>query len=430
MQSPTATRLVSALLAVALSGACVDSSLPPDGGGGFPPPPDPPTIDVLPPHWTTVPGKTKTFQAVDPVSSAPLLWLPPAELTAIGLDSHSITLSSGKPVGLFELHVQSSVAPEVVGLATIRVVPFEFIGTLGGLSGDASHEPLADVAVTRGDAEGALQRVFLALYDPAAGSNAVLVFDHAFTTLLETLPDRHFNPVQRPRVAADALGRAFWVEQYFDPASKQRARSLVRLGTGGELDVFDWTQAATGGLELVPGTDLACDDGGALFLMASDGISNVLVRFADPFAPGGSPQVLGPLAAAGSQVQLAVDAQGRLLVAVDALLERWTIPAAGPVEVEELTVLGAAPVDLDADADGTSYALFDTKLDVLDGEGQVVATLDSAEVGLPEPVPFEHLLGLGVDAAGNLRLADDPLADDAQLGMTSLRTFALDVQQP
>jgi hypothetical protein len=430
MKSTNVPRLASALLGCALASACVDSSLPPDGGGGFPPPPDPQTIDVLPAQWTTVPGKSQTFQATDPVSNAPLIWTAPPQLSVIAVESHSITLGSGQAKGLFQLHVASSVDPEVVGLAEIRVVPFGFSGTLGGLAGNAAHVPLADVAVTRGKGPTAQRRVFLALYDPAAASNAVLVWDHDFANELSALTGLHFNTAQRPRVAADAHGRAFWIEQYYDAVSGERARRLVRLGAAGELDVFEWTPAATGGLQLVAGTDLACDDDGTLFFLADDGLANVVVRFVDPFAAGALPQVLAPLAAAGPEVQLAVDAQGRLLVALDAALARWTIAPSGAVEIEPLADLGASPVDLDTDADGTLYVLFDTELDVLDGQGAVVATLQQAQVGLAAKVPFEHLQGLGVDGDGNLRIADDPLADDAQLGATSLRTFALDVQQP
>lgn len=430
MKPTNVSRLASALLGCTLVTACVDSSLSPDDGGGFPPPPDPQTIDVLPPTWTTVPGKSQTFQATDPLSNAPLVWTAPPELSVVAVGSHSITLGSGQPKGLFELKVQSSVDPLVVGSAVIRVVPFFFTGTLGGLAGNASNLPLADVAVTRGKGPTAERRVFLALYDPAAGTNAVLVWDHDFALELDALTGLNFNEAQRPRVAADALGRAFWIEQYYDPIVGERARRLVRLGAGGALDFFEWTSASTDGLQLVPGTDLACDDAGTLFFLGNDGLSNVVVRFVDPFAAGALPQVLAPLAVAGPQVQLALDAQGRLLVALDAVLERWTIAPSGEVEVEFLANLGAAPIDLDTDADGTLYALFDTELDVLDGQGALVATLQQAQVGLPAKVPFEHLQGLGVDGDGNLRIADDPLADDAQLGATSLRTFALDVQQP
>lgn len=431
MQCTTTVPLfASALLACALGSACVDSSVPADdGNGGFPPPNEPATIDVLPAHWETVPGKSKSFQATDPVSNAPLIWSAPPELSVIALESHSITLGSGQPEGLFELHVQSSVDPEVVGKATIQVVPFDFTGTLGGLTGSAAHVPLADVAVSRGTGPGAQGSVFLALYDEASASNLVHVFAHDFSGPIATVPDCHFNPAQRPRIAADAQARAFWIEQYYDASAAERTRALVRLNADGSLDTFDWTPDATGGLQLVVGTDLACADDGTLYFLAEDGLANHVVRFADPFAAGALPQVLAPIAAAGSQVQLAVDVEGRLLVALDGQLERWTIQPSGEVEVEPLADLGAAPVDLDSDADGTLYVLFDTELDVLDGQGQVVATLQAAEVGMAAGVPFEHLQGLGIDGAGNLRIADDPLLDDAALGLSSLRTFALDVQQ-
>jgi hypothetical protein len=297
------------------------------------------------------------------------------------------------------------------------------------LPGDAAHLPLADVAVSRGAGPGAQGSVFLALYDPAGGSNLVHVYAHDFGGPLATVPDCHFNPAQRPRIAADAQGRAFWIEQYYDAGAGERTRGIVRRNADGTLDVFEWTPAATGGLQLVVGTDIACDDAGALYFLASDGFQNGIVRFADPFAPPAQPQWIAPLAAAGPQVQLAVDAAGRLLVALDAALERWTVDPSGTVEVESLATLGASPADLDVDADGTLYALFDTELAVLDAQGEVVATLQAAEVGLADEVPFEHLLGLGIDAAGNLRIADDPLADDAALGTASLRTFALDVQE-
>jgi hypothetical protein len=432
MKCTTVPQSVPFLLVCALAGACVDSSASgDDGNGGFPPPSEPATIDVLPAHWDTVPGKSKSFQATDPVSNAPLIWTAPPELSVIALESHSITLGSGQPEGLFELLVQSSVDPEVVGKATIQVVPFGFTGTLGGLAGNASHVPYADVAVSRGTGPGAQAQgsVFLALYDEASASNLVHVFAHDFGTPIATVSDCHFNPAQRPRIAADAQGRAFWVEQYYDASAAERSRALKRLNADGSLETFDWTPDATGGLQLVVGTDLACADDGTLYFLAEDGLANHVVRFADPFAAGTQPQVLAPIAAAGSQVQLAVDAQGRLLVALDGQLERWTILPAGEVEVEPLTDLGAAPSDLDTDADGTLYVLFDTELDVLDAQGQVVATLQAAEVGMAAGVPFEHLQGLGIDGAGNLRIADDPLADDAGLGQSSLRTFALDVQQ-
>lgn len=423
----------SALLACALAAACVDSSLPADPDGGFPPPTEPPTIDVAPQAWKTVPGKSTTFSAVDPVSNKPLLWSPPAGLSVIEVESHSITLGSTGQWGKFELHVQSSVDSQVVGLAKIQVVPFGFSGTLGGLAGNAAHQPKADVAASGGaaaSARGALEaRIYLALLDPDAESNALLVYDHAFATLLETHEGLHFNNAQPPRIAADALGRAYWIEQYYDAALGERVRRLSRLDAAGVVDVLEWTPQALGGLQLVPGTDIACDDAGVLYFLANDGFQNGVVRFDDPFAAGAQPQWIAPLAAAGSQVELAVDAQGRLLVALDAALERWTLDG-GALEVEALADLGAAPADLDVDADGTLYALLDSELVVLDAQGLVVATVQKAQVGLPEKVPFEHLLGLGVDDAGNLRFADDPLADDPDLGVTSLRTFALDVQVP
>lgn len=429
MKATKVSRTVRALLVGALLASCVDSSLPPDDGGGFPPPPDPPTIDVLPPTWKTVPGKVMTFQATDPVSNKPLLWTPPAGLSVISVESHSITLGSGAAKGQFVLGVRSSVDSKVEGSAAIQVVPFGFSGTLGGLAGNAAHQPLSDVAVTRGKGPLAQRRTFLALYDTTAGQNVVQVWDHDFEVLLDASASAQFNPAQRPRVTADALGRAYWLEQFYDPATGQRSRRLVRRAADGTLAGFEWT-TATGGLEPAVGTDLACDDDGVLFLMASDGFSNVLVRFVDPFASGAAPEILGPLAAAGSQVQLAVDAQGRLLVARGSLLERWTITSTGDVEVDFLTGLGAAPIDLDVDVDGTLYVLFETELDVLDGQGQVVATLPAAQVGLPQKVPFEQLQGLGVDGDGNLRLSDDPLVDDPALGATALRSFALDVQVP
>lgn len=430
MQCVDVPRSASALLLCVLASACVDSSVPPDDDGGFPPPDEPATIDVLPPQWKTVPGKSKTFEATDPVSSAPLIWTAPPELSVIALEDHAITLGSGQPQGLFELHVQSSVDSKVVGKATIQVVPFEFIGTVGGISGDASQVPYADVAVSPGAGPGALGSVFLALYDEASAQNLVHVYGHDFSRPIATVPDRNFNPAQRPRIAADAQGRAFWVEQYYDADAGERTRGLVRRSADGTLDVFDWTPEATGGLQLVVGTDLACAGDGTLYVLAEDGLANHVVRFADPFAAGALPQALAPIAAAGPQVQLAVDPEGRLLVAIDAALERWTIQPSGEVEVEPLADLGAAPMDLDTDADGTLYVLFDTALDVLDAQGAVVATLQAAEVGLSAAVPFEHLQGLGVDGAGNLRIADDPLVDDAALGLSSLRTFALDVQAP
>lgn len=429
MRATRTSRRTWALLVGALLASCVDSSLP-DDGGGFPPPPDPPTIDVVPPTWKTVPGKTQTFQAIDPVSNQPLLWTPPAGLSVIEIESHSITLGSGQKKGQFQLGVRSSVDPEVVGSAAIEVVPFGFSGTLGGQAGNAAHVPYSDVAVTRGEGALAERRVFLALYDATSGRNEVQVWDHDFALLLDVHVDAHFNPAQRPRVAADAQGRAFWIEQYYDAASGQRAKRLVRRSVSGALDVFEWTAAATGGLDLVVGSDLACDDDGVLYLMTSDGFSNSVARFADPFGAPAPPEVLAPLAAAGPQVQLAVDAQGRLLVARDTQLERWSVLPAGGLAIEFLADLGAAPADLDADADGTLYALLDTELDVLDGLGQVVAVIAAGQVGLPEKVPFEHLQGLGVDGDGNLRLSDDPLADDPALGAVALRTFALDVQLP
>jgi hypothetical protein len=289
--------------------------------------------------------------------------------------------------------------------------------------------PFADVAVSKGAGPGAQGSVFLALYDEASGSNVVHVYAHDFSGPIASAPDCHFNPAQRPRIAADAQGRAFWIEQYYDATAGERTRGLVRMASDGTLDVFDWTPDVTGGLQLVVGTDLACAEDGTLYFLAEDGLANHLVRFVDPFAAGALPEVLAPIAAAGPQVQLAVDVEGRLLVALDGQLERWTIQPSGEVEVEPLADLGAAPMDLDSDADGTLYVLFDTELDVLDGQGKVVATLQAAEVGLVAGVPFEHLQGLGIDAAGNLRIADDPLADDAALGLTSLRTFSLDVQQ-
>ena len=174
---------------------------------------------------------------------------------------------------------------------------------------------------------------------------------------------------------------------------------------------------------------------GTLARLASDAaladqVSNAVARFVDPFGAPSLPEVLAPLAEAGPKVQLAVDAQGRLLVARDTRLERWSVLPAGGVEIDFLADLDAAPADLDADADGTLYALLDTELDVLDGQGQVVAVIEAGQVGLPAKVPFERLQGLGVDGDGNLRLSDDPLADDPALGAVALRTFALDVQSP
>ena len=431
MTAPTSLRLPLALMAGLLAGACVDSSLPGDGGGGFPPPTGTPTIDVSPPEWTTLPGRSQVFTAIDPVSNQPLVWTAPDELFVLDVGSYAITLGSGKPKGTFELHVASSVDPEVVGVAKITVVPYGYSGTFALVPGMAAAQPQADVAATRGDAPAGERRVFLALYDPDAGTNSVGVWDAGFTTLLDSVSGLHFNPAQKPRVAADALGRVFWIEQWYDPSAASRMRELVRRNVDGTLERFTWTPAATGGLQLVPGTDLACDDDGTLYFLAEDGVSNLVVRFADPFAAGALPEVVAPLAAAGPQVQLAVDAQGRLLVAVDAALERWTLPPGGAgVEVEALADLGASPTDLDADALGGVYALFAKRVDVLDDAGHVVGSLAKASVGLPAKVPFEHLLGLGVDAQGNLRLADDPLVDDPQLGPSSLRTYALDVQGP
>ncbi|HVS17310.1 MAG TPA: hypothetical protein VMT18_01830, partial [Planctomycetota bacterium] len=381
--------------------------------------------------WKTLPGRSQTFTAIDPVSNQPLIWSAPPELFVLGVESHAITLGSGLPKGTFELHVASSVDPDVVGVAEIEVVPFGFSGTLLSLPGTAAEQPLADVAVTRGTLPSPERRVFLAVYDPVADASEVSVWDAGFTTLLDTVPDQNFNLVQRPRVVADAQSRAFWIEQYFDAVLVDRARGIVRRNVDGTLDTFEWTPAVTGGLQLVPGTDLACDDDGRLYFLAEFGAANYVVRFDDPFAAGTLPVLVAPLAATGPEVQLAVDAQGRLLVAIDAQLERWTLPPGGSgVEVERLADLGAAPRDLDVDGFGLMYAIFATRVDVLDDAAQVVGSLSKAQVGLPAKVPFENLLGLGVDGEGNLRLADDPLVDDPQLGASALRIYALDVQGP
>jgi hypothetical protein len=425
-------RPFSVLLGGLLAAACVDSSLPgDDGGGGFPPPTDTPTIDVLPAAWKTLPGRSQTFTAIDPVSNQPLVWSAPPELYVLDVQSHAITLGSGLPKGTFELHVASSVDPEVVGVAKIQVVPFGFSGTYTLMPGTAAEQPLADVAVTRGLVSKSERRVFLAVYDPVADASEVSVWDAGFTTLLDSVPDQHFNHVQRPRVAADAQGRVFWIEQYFDSVVGDRARGIVRRDVDGTLDTFEWTPAVAGGLQLVPGTDLACDDEGTLYFLAELGGANHVVRFDDPFAAGTLPVLVAPLAATGPQVQLAVDVQGRLLVAIDAQLERWTMPPGGSgVQVERLPDFGGAPRDLDVDAFGLLYAIFATRVDVLDDAAHVVGSLSKAEVGLPAKVPFEHLLGLGVHGEGDLRLVDDPVVDDPQLGASSLRTYALDVQEP
>lgn len=432
MTAPRHPRPSLILCACLLAGACVDSSLPgDDGGGGFPPPVDPPTIDVMPPEWTTLPGKTQTFSAIDPVSNQPLIWTAPGELSVVDQTSHSITLKSGKAKGTFELLVQSSVDPEVVGKAKVRVKGFGYSGTFTKVPGLAADQPMADVEVTRGTGPESDRRVFLATYELATGVSEVGVWDAGFTTQLASSPVAHFNPVQRPRLAADAHGNAYWIEQYFDPALMDRARAIQRLAADGTLTSLEWTPADLGGWQLVPGTDVACDDAGALYFLAEDGLANWVLRFADPFTAGALPEPVAPLAATGPQVRLAVDAEGRLLVAVDAGLERWTLPPGGAgVIVERLGDLDAAPVDLDADAQGNLYALFDTRVEVLDGDANELAALTKAEVGLPSKIPFEHLLGLGVDGEGDLRLVDDPLVDDPLLGASKLRTYALDVQQP
>jgi hypothetical protein len=284
--------------------------------------------------------------------------------------------------------------------------------------------------VTRGEGPESERRVFLALYDPLSRLSEVSVWDHACAAQLEVHPDQNFNPAQRPRVTADALGRAYWIEQYFNTTIRDRDFGILRRNVDGSIQRFDWTPDATGGLELVAGTDVACDDEGNLYFMAHNDLANLVVRFGDMFSPGVLPEVLGPLASAGLSVQLAVEAEGRLLVADGAILSRWSLPSTGGLEVDVLADLGASPSDLDVDPDGTIYASFDTHIDVLDSFGHPVDSISTAQVGLPAEVPFEHLLGLGIDGDGNMRLIDDPHREDLGLGASSVRLYALDVQAP
>src|SRR5688572_2420857 len=433
MATPTSSRrfeLCARAIAALLAGsapACVDSSIPSDASSN----PPPGELLVAPDAWSTRPAKVQVFEGSDPEDpSAQLAWAPPAAAKVLWIQGNRIALVSTGVLGDSELVAHSLAAPQKQGAAQIRIVDFGFATKLQlGYDGSAAMHPQGDVAVAQELDADVPGQVFVAYLNGATGENVVRVYTPDFATLVDEVPGRGFSHLQPPHIAADGAGNAYWVEQFYAAQDGQRVRQITRLKPDGTLNVFKLDATQFGGLDVAVGTDIAAAVDGALYLCARGAGSVLLCAFEGLF-DGGTPaaHVLGALQVSPSEARLAVDSEGRLLVAQSHLLSRWTPDPDGlGAAIEPLPSLPEPAVDLDADAGGTIYAGLATRVWILDVFGTPTAELALLELEGGLVAEVEQLLGLGCDAQGNLRLLDDPRADDPALGIFAARAYAVDL---
>jgi hypothetical protein len=271
--------------------------------------------------------------------------------------------------------------------------------------------------------------VFVAYFNAATGENVVRVYAPDFETLLDEIPGRGFSNLQPPQIAVDGAGNSYWVEQFYATQDGQRIRKLVRRSPNGTLESFKLGGTQLGEVDIAVGTDIAAEQDGTIYLCAR-AVGGLLLCSFDGLFDGGTPQVrvLGALQVAPADAKFALDAEGRLLVAQADLLSRWTPEPAGPgAAVEPLPSLPEPAVDLDADAGGSIYAGLATRVLILDVFGAVTGEVAALELEGGAEAHVEHLLGLGSDALGNLRLLDDPQVDDPALGIFAARAWAVDL---
>ncbi len=417
--------LLIALSCGALCG-CVDSSIPDLGDN----PASPGSMSLSPAGWNTHPAKVRSFHAFDPIApSAPVVWTVPGALKVLSLSANDLSVLSGPTLGSFELGVRSTLDPDVTGEADVKVVDFGFSFKLAqGFAGNASQQPFGDVAVSRAmsSGSGAPGRIFVAYHDAATLESSVRTFDPDFETeVLAPVTSLAFHPLQPPRITADAQGNAYWIEQFF--RHPVRHRRVSQLALDGTLSTFDHDPALFGGLELCLGTDIASNDQGDLYVMATLGGQCLLCRLEGVFSPAPQATILGPILGSALDVELAVDSQGRLLVAIVDQLFRWTPLPGGNASIEFLADLPGDASDIEADAEGVLYATLEQELIVLDLLGDPAASITTFQLPGGIPAGFQQLLGLGVDTQGNLRLLDDPLSDDPNLGVFAALKYAVDV---
>ena len=422
--------LVSGCLTLGLlASACVDSSKDPQ-----PNPPPPGALPITPGAWSARPAKVEVFEAFDPdFPAAPVVWDPPAETKVLWVEPNQIALVTTAALGSYALEAASAQQPDVTGAAPIQIVDFGFSTKLAqGFFGLASMTPFGDIAVSKWLNPAPTGNIFVAYFNPDTAENVVRVFSPDFATLLDEIQGLGFNRIQPPQITADGLGNAYWLEQYYQPGippgGGARLRQITRRSANGALDVFPYAAAQFKGLELCAGTDLAADADGNLYLLLGNGNLCFICRLEGLFSGAPAAVVLGPVSAPPSQVKLAVDYRGRLLVTQLDVLSRWT-PAPGGLgaSIEILGQLPAPAIDLDADGGGTIYVALTQRILFLDVFGEEVYRLQDLQIVGGLSASFENILGFGVDDAGNLRVLDDPLVDDPNLGVLAARTYAIDL---
>ncbi len=413
-------------LAGGMLAGCVDSSIPDPGSGPGAPAG---SMSLTPAAWNTHPAKVKSFHGVDPAHpGAPVAWTVPSSLKVLSLTANHVSVLSGPTLGSFELGVRSTIDPAVKGDAEVRVVDFGFSFKLAqGYAGSASAHPLGDVAISRAAASGAgAGRIFVAYFDSDTLESSVRAFAPDFESeVLPPVTSLAFHALQPPRITADAQGNAYWIEQFY--REPERHRRLSRLALDGALSTFDHDPALIAGLEPCLGTDIAADDAGALYILANQASQPVVCRLEGLFTATPQAVVLGPILGDPAEAELAVDDQGRLLVASAGQLTRWTPKAGGGTSIELLGFLPGEARDLDADAEGVLYVALERELIVLDLLGDPVASISTFELPGGIQTGFQGLLGIGVDTQGNLRALDDPQIDDPGVGIFAALRYAIDV---
>jgi hypothetical protein len=230
--------------------------------------------------------------------------------------------------------------------------------------------------------------------------------------------DPGFSVQNTPRIAADGSGNAYWIKD--TGGASQIDRLLVTLTPGQVPSAGDVSNLAALGVLMAFGTDLAADIDGNLYVINAALVGNPsLVRIRDAF---GTPVVEVVLADAfnGTNWSLAVDGEGRILMAVDGasgpMLVR-VLPTGGMPGVElgsldpsfvlQGTLMGRV-TDLDVDAAGVIYvaeSLAGTAMvHLIDDEGAIVDQIPHDPLN---PVPNLHdILGVGVSADGSIGILD------------------------
>jgi hypothetical protein len=213
----------------------------------------------------------------------------------------------------------------------------------------------------------------------------------------------------------DGSGNGSWITFDTGPFT----HLVSRLLNGSDLEECLVFPEQTLGIDTCPNTDLAANVVGDLYLFADSAGgegSCDLYRIVDFFGASTAAVLVRSFIDFVADVhQIAVDPQNRVLVSTNlnaggSLLER--IIGEGDTQEVELLAQFAFPIrDLETDGDGAVYVSFDDDFKILNPLGEVIEVIRSARVldqnGSPLTIPFDHLLGFGIDFEGNLRILDD-----------------------